>query len=65
VSTNLIESSGNASGSMVEVTTGRVIQEVQAAMTIAKRFPRDEIASIERVKRACKRKALAERAMYS
>ena len=42
----------------------RQAQEVQAAMVIAKRFPRDEIAAINRIKNACKRKGLAEQAEY-
>jgi len=55
---------GGGGGAMVEVTTGRVIQEVQAAMTIAKRFPRDPTAAIERIRQACKRTGLAEQAVY-
>lgn len=42
----------------------RQAQEVQAAMVIAKRFPRDEAASAERILNACSRKSLAESAMY-
>lgn len=49
---------------MVEVATGRVIQEVQAAMTVAKRFPRDELAASERIRKACCRVGLAEQAIY-
>lgn len=47
-----------------EMVTSRQAQEVQAAMVIAKKFPRDENASWGRVMRACQRKALAEQAMY-
>ncbi len=57
---------GNAGGggAMTEVATGRVVQEVQAAMTVAKRFPRDETAAAERIRKACTRSPLAEQAIY-
>lgn len=42
----------------------RQAQEVQAAMVVAKRFPRDEIDSFNRIMTSCQRKSLAERAMY-
>lgn len=47
-----------------EVAVARAAQEVQAAMIVAKRFPRDETAAFARVMKACKRKALAEQALY-
>lgn len=47
-----------------EMVTSRQAQEVQAAMVVAKKFPRDESASWQRVMRACQRKTLAEQAMY-
>lgn len=47
-----------------EMVTTRQAQEVQAAMIVAKRFPRDEIESFNRIIRACQRKSLAEQAMY-
>lgn len=47
-----------------EMVTSRQAQEVQAAMVIAKKFPRDENAAWSRVMRACQRKSLAEQAMY-
>jgi len=47
-----------------EMVISRQAQEVQAAMVIAKRFPRDEIEAYNRIIRACSRKALAESAMY-
>jgi len=43
----------------------RQAQEVQAAMVIAKKFPRDEFAAYEKIKTACKRKKLAESATYT
>lgn len=44
--------------------TSRQAQEVQAAMIIAKKFPRDEIEAFNRILRACQRKSLAEQSMY-
>jgi len=43
----------------------REIAEVQGAMVIAKRFPRDPIAAMEKIKNACTRPSLAEGALYS
>lgn len=43
----------------------RQAQEVQAAMIVAKRFPRDERISNDRILTACCRMSLAEAAMYS
>jgi hypothetical protein len=51
-------------GTMAIATT-RASQEVQAAMVIAKNFPRDETAAIARIMQSCRRKALAEAAIYS
>ena len=47
-----------------EMMISRQAQEVQAAMVIAKRFPRDEVESYNRIMQSCKRKSLAESAMY-
>ena len=47
-----------------EMMISRQAQEVQAAMVVAKRFPRDEVESYNRIMRACQRKTLAESAMY-
>jgi len=43
----------------------RAIAETQAAMVIAKRFPRDPIAAMDRILQAFTRPTLAESAMYS
>ncbi len=53
-----------ANRTTTEMVTTRQAQEVQAAMVIAKRFPRDEIESFNRIIRACQRKSLAEQSMY-
>lgn len=55
---------GPGRGTALDIATTRAAQEVQAAMVIAKRFPRDENEAFARVKRACSRKALAEVAVY-
>lgn len=47
-----------------EMMISRQAQEVQAAMVIAKRFPRDDVAAFNRIITSCQRKSLAERAMY-
>lgn len=43
----------------------RQAQEVQASMIIAKKFPRDELYAYNKIRKACKRKGLAETAVYS
>lgn len=47
-----------------EAMVSRQAQEVQAAMIIAKRFPRDEYAAYNRIMTACTRKNLAESSTY-
>lgn len=51
--------------SQTEMMISRQAQEVQAAMVIAKKFPRDEYSSMEKIKRMCQRATLAEQAIYS
>jgi hypothetical protein len=53
------------SAGMVTVTAGREAQMVQMSMLAAKRFPRDEMAALGRIKRACGRPRLAEQSEYS
>lgn len=53
-----------ARSATAEMVVSRQAQEVQAAMVIAKRFPRDEQESINRIMKACQRKGLAEKSMY-
>lgn len=47
-----------------EMVTSRQTQEVQGQIIAAKKFPRDEIASRNRILTACQRKRLAEQAEY-
>jgi hypothetical protein len=42
----------------------RQAQEVQAAMVIAKQFPRDEFQAFARIMKSCDRRLLAENAVY-
>lgn len=55
----------NSANSSTEIAMSRQIQEVQAMVIMAKRFPRDEYEATERIKRACQRRALAEQATYA
>ena len=50
---------------LVNAESQRAIQEVQAAMVIAKKFPRNQIEAMERITNACCRQTLAETALYS
>lgn len=58
------ETCGNRN-SQTEMMISRQAQEVQAAMVVAKKFPRDEFSAIEKIKRTCQRNTLAEQAIYS
>ena len=48
-----------------DIETQRAIAEVQGAITIAKRFPRDIKKSLDLILSACQRPVLAESALYS
>ena len=47
-----------------EAMISRQAQEVQAAMIVAKRFPRDENEAYNRIMNSCRRKTLAEQSQY-
>lgn len=49
----------------VEIATQKELAEVQAAILLAKRFPRDQQAALDRILNACQRQGLAETALYS
>ncbi len=51
-------------GAATEMMLTREAQEVQAAIVIAKKFPRNMVESYNRVLDACKRRKLAENAVY-
>lgn len=47
-----------------QMVSSRQTQEVQMAMLGAKRFPRDNVQAFNRILQACRRRTLAEKAMY-
>lgn len=49
---------------IVQMDSARQIQEVQAAMVIAKKFPRNEKQAMDRILNACQRPGLANSALY-
>src|SRR5690606_12102760 len=58
---NVVASTGNA---MANAEAERAIQEVQAAMVIAKKFPRNAMEAMDRIINACTRVSLANSALY-
>lgn len=48
-----------------DMMIARQAQEVQVAMLAAKRFPRDELEAMNRIKATCQRPTLAEQAIYT
>lgn len=51
--------------SIADVEQARAVAEAQGAMVIAKKFPRDPIAAMDRILNACARPTLAEGALYT
>lgn len=49
---------------LITTESQRAIAEVQAALAIAKSFPRDRIAAVDRILNDCQRSGLAEVAVY-
>lgn len=47
------------------VEQARARAEVEAAVFVAQQYPRDEAAALNRMRQACRHKALADRAFYS
>jgi hypothetical protein len=52
-------------GALTDVAAQRELAEVQAAVVMARRFPRDPMSATDAILRACTRKTLAETALYS
>ena len=50
---------------LADATREKQVAEIQSQMVIAKRFPRDPIAAVDRILNACTRPTLAESALYS
>ncbi|TPG93541.1 hypothetical protein EEL32_00360 (plasmid) [Brevibacillus laterosporus] len=63
-SNNQFAPSNRPSTAPGQAMVSRQAQEVQAAMYVAKTFPRDEFDAYNRIMKACDRKSLAESAMY-
>lgn len=61
---NAPQREGGLESVTAQMATTRHAQEVQAAMIVAKRFPRDPGASMGRILDACMRQSLAESAVY-
>lgn len=55
----------NINQGTVAIESSRAVAEAQGKLIIAKRFPRNEVASYNRVMQACQRKGVAEKAFYS
>lgn len=60
---NVVQRQGT--GAMVDVAASREVADVQAAMLVAHRFPRDPIHAMDRILMAFTRPTLAETALYS
>ena len=58
------EKAAIAATTTTEMAVSRQAQEVQAAMIVAKKFPRDMTAAWNRIMQSCKRPSLASRAVY-
>lgn len=61
---NVTPNTPEAKKTTSEMVISRQAQEVQAAIFISKKFPRDEKASMDRILGACSRHGLAEQAQY-
>ncbi len=55
----------SVTGALVSVEETRAQHEVQSAMVMAKRFPRDTKMALDRILNSCTRKTLAESALYT
>ena len=51
-------------GAVHDAVVNREVAEVQAAVMMAKRFPRDPVAALDRITNSCARSKLAEVALY-
>lgn len=56
--------SAGSSNAVANAEAERAIQEVQAAMVIAKKFPRNQVEAMDRILNACTRESLANSALY-
>lgn len=61
---NKIVHHGQSNSALVSTESQRAIAEVQAALAIAKSFPRDRVAAVDRILNDCQRSGLAQVAVY-
>ena len=52
------------SGALADAQSSRDVAEIQGMLILAKRFPRDQKAAVDRILITCARPSLAEKAMY-
>lgn len=50
---------------MASAQESKMVQEVQAAMTVAKKFPRNQAECYQNIMASCQRKSLADQALYA
>lgn len=62
---NIPAVANQGSNAAVGVAQTRAAQEVQAAMIVAQRFPRNSTQAFARIMESCQRRSLAERSIYS
>lgn len=62
---NPLTNAPQSQSAITNVESSRAIQEIQATLVIAKRFPRDEKYALDKILNACSRIGLAEQAAYS
>jgi len=65
VVTNPFGKDNNQASGIVQVEQSRATQEVQAAMVVAKKFPRNEAEAMDRILKTCTRPTLAVQALYA
>jgi hypothetical protein len=63
-SSNPFAVAAGPTNAIVQVAQSKDAQEMQAALVVAKKYPRDEHEAFQRVITACKRRTLAEEASY-
>lgn len=63
--TTSIDGEANTHNTQTDMMIARQAQEVQVAMLAAKKFPRDELYAMDRIKKSCQRPTLAAQAVYS
>lgn len=61
---NPIVHHNQSSSALISTESQRAIAEVQAALAIAKSFPRDRVAAVDRILNDCQRSGLAQVALY-